>query len=55
MRPSPTITLTDTTAGDDDYTIVVNNDDMTIDNSTQAGTDLTIAGATGNVTFRAIS
>lgn len=53
QNTNPLINFTDTTAGDDDYQIAANNDDMTIDNTTQAGTDITIAGATGNVTFRA--
>lgn len=50
---TPTLTFTDTTAGDDDYTIGADADNFTINNTTLAGTEVTIAGATGNVTFSA--
>lgn len=49
---TPLFTFTDTTAGDDDWTCGANGDNFTCDNIDVAGTDFTIAGATGNATFK---
>ena len=46
---SSVLTFTDTTAGDDDYTITVNTDDLTINNTTLAGSEFVMSGATGNI------
>ena len=46
---SSVLTFTDTTAGDDDYTITVNTDNLTINNTTLAGSEFVMSGATGDI------